>query len=578
MKHTWHYAKKAGWLIAAALLLKLAAAYLELQIPSALADIIYDGVPAAQAAGNLDPILHYGTIMAIFAVAAFLTNLAGNVLSTHASCRITEDMRQDLFRKVSYLSARQVDEVTISSAISRLTSDTYNVNTMFMRCLRMGVRAPILMIGGIIVTLTKDPVLPVALIVMIPLIAFITIKLTRKVIPMFRERQRRLDVMVNAVQAGASGIRVIKALSKTQYEMDHFDKINDDLAEMRYRAGVTNAKIHPITALILNLSLVSVIVLGAVRVTGGQMLPGQIVAFINYFTIILNATMSFSGIFMVLTNGLASAQRIEQVLNMPETMTVEELPPVESEYAVEFRDVCFSYNGVDHNVSHLSFGLKEGETLGIIGATGSGKTTILNLLLRLYDVDEGQILIGGRDVRSIPNDELRAMFGVTFQNDFLFADAIGKNIDFFRDLDPAAVKKAAVLAQAEAFIEDKGGMDATLTIRGNNASGGQRQRLLIARALAGDPKILVLDDASSALDYRTDADLRKALAENYAHTTKFIVAQRVSSIRSADQILVLDGGEVIGHGTHDELMASCEAYREIAHIQMETEEVDDSAS
>ena len=577
MKTVWGYAKKRGWQILCVLLLKLIAAVLELQIPSALADIIDIGVPAARAAGSAAPIVQYGAMMALFALLAFGSNLGANVYSSHISGSITEEIRRDLFEKVSHLSARQMDELTISSAVSRLTSDTYNVSTMFFRVLRIGIRAPILMIGGIAMTLTKDSVLPLTLLVALPLTLFVNLLLTRRAIPIFRERQKKLDAMVNSVQAGATGIRVIKALSKTEFEKNRFDYVNDDLAATRYRASLTTAKARPLTSLILNISLVSVVVLGALRVQSG-MLPGQIIAFINYYTIILNATLGFSNIFMVLTNGIASAQRIEQVLLLPASMPLAQIPAEQTDAAIEFRDVSFSYNGVAHNLSHISFTLAKGETLGIIGATGFGKTTLINLLLRFYDADEGQILIGGRDVRAIPNDALRAMFGVTFQNDFLFAEEIGKNIDFFRGLPREAVEKAATLAQADQFIAAKGGMDAALTIRGNNASGGQRQRLLIARALAANPEILILDDASSALDYRTDADLRKALAENFAHTTKIIVAQRVSTIRSADQILVLDGGEIVGHGTHDELMETCEPYRDIAQIQMESEEVDVDAS
>ena len=573
MKRVIAYAKPFVWVIIAVLTLKLGGAMLDLMIPSALGDIIDKAVPAAQLSGESRVIWQYGLRMLLFALSAFACNLTANVITAHTASKIVENLRQDTFRKVSFLSARQMDKVTIPSAISRLTSDTYNLNPMFVRCMRMGVRAPILMLGGIVVTLFQDPVLTLTLIVALPLIAFVTVKLTKTAIPLFRERQTILDRMVRKVQESATGIRVIKALSKTGYEMEHYDKVNGELADKKLEAGLVMAKSRPLTTLILNVSLVTVVVLGAIRVNGGLMLPGKIVAFINYYTIILNATLSISNIFMVTTNGIASAQRVAEVLELPEDMSVEDLPPVESDYAVEFRDVCFSYNGVEHNLSHLSFGLKKGETLGIIGSTGSGKTTILNLLLRFYDVDSGQVLIDGQDVRSIPNDELRKKFGVTFQNDFLFADTMENNIDFFRSLPSDALRKAAVLAQAAQFIEEKGGMQDRLTIRGNNRSGGQKQRLLIARALAGSPEILLLDDASSALDYQTDAQLRKALAENFAGTTKIIVAQRVSSIRNADQILVLDNGEVIGHGTHDELMASCGSYQEIAHIQMEDGEV-----
>ena len=575
MKRIFAYMKPRWLILVLVLFLKLAAAMLELQIPSALADIIDVGIPAAREAGNLSPLTQYGLAMGGFALAAFITNLTANIVSAQMNNKVTAHIRQDLFHKIFHLSARQIDQVTIPSAVSRLTSDTYNINAMFNRCLRMGVRAPILMIGGIAVTLFMDPVLTLTLVVALPLIVVLVLRLTRKAMPLFRQRQTILDDMVRTVQESASGIRVIKALSKTEYEKGRFDKVNGDLADKRMEASLVMSKTRPVSSIVLNFSLVCVVVLGALRVNGGVMLPGRIIAFINYFPIILNATLGISGIFMVLTNGLASAQRVSQVLEMPEDMTLADILPDQSDAAVEFRDVSFSYKGVENNISHLSFSLRKGQTLGIIGGTGSGKSTITNLLLRFYDPDEGQILLNGRDLRSIPNDELRRMFGVTFQNDFLMADTIEKNISFFRDLDPGEVRKAAVLAQAAEFIDQRdGGMDAMLTIRGNNLSGGQKQRLLIARALAGNPEILILDDASSALDYRTDADLRKALSESCPDTTKIVVAQRVSSIRNADLILVMEGGEVIGHGTHEELMVSCPTYQEIAQIQMESEEVE----
>ena len=379
--------------------------------------------------------------------------------------------------------------------------------------------------------------------------------------------------MVRTVQENATGIRVIKALSKTQYEMDRYDKVNGELADKGLEASLITAKTRPLTNTIFYLSLVGVILVGAFRVNGGHMLPGKIVAFMSYFTLIVNATLGISGVFVMCSTGAASAARISEVMDMEKTMQLQEFAQEQTDYALEFCNVSFSYDGVEPNLSNVSVKLKKGQTLGIIGATGSGKTTLVNLLLRFYDVDEGRILINGRDIRSIPNEELRQMFGVVFQNDFLVADTIEKNIDFYRDLGSDALRKAAVMAQASEFIAEKeGGMEYCLTVKGNNLSGGQKQRLLIARALASGPDILVLDDSSSALDYQTDAKLRKALSESFENTTKVIIAQRVSSIKGADCILVLDGGDVIGQGTHDELMTSCEEYQHIARIQMETEE------
>jgi len=568
LKRVFSYGKPYVLVILLVLVMKLGAAVLDLMIPSALADIINVTLQD----GGRREVLMNGLRMLGYATAEIIVNNIANVISSRVTNRMVGNMRQDLFIKVTNLSARQLDGVTIPSAISRLTSDTYNINNMFDRVLKMGIRAPSLMIGGIIVTFTRDPVLALIVFITMPLVFFVIVYFTRKAIPLNKQRQGILDRMVRTVQENASGIRVIKALSKTQYEMDRYDKVNNELAGKSLAASLINIKSGPFADAIFYISMVTVIVTGAIRVHLGAILPGEIMAFMQYFTTIINATMSISGVVIMCANGTASASRIAEVLEIDEAMTLQHFEEEKSGYALEFRKVAFSYNGVETNLKDVSFGLKKGQTLGVIGATGSGKTTLVNLLLRFYDVDEGQILLNGRDLRSIPNDELRKKFGVVFQNDFLVSDTIGANIDFYRGLDPENLKKAAVLAQAAEFIEEKeGGMEHKLTIKGNNLSGGQKQRLLIARALASDPEILVLDDSSSALDYRTDASLRKALAENFADTTKIIIAQRVSSIQGADCILVLENGEVIGQGTHEELMASCEEYRHIANTQMEAQ-------
>ena len=571
MKRVFRYCKPYLAIIIVALVMKIGGAVLDLLIPSTLADIIDVAVPS----GVMRNIVIMGLTMALFAVSEMILNFLSNLIVTRVANRVVETMRQDLFKKVTSLSARQMDEVTVSSAVSRLTSDTYNVLHMIGRVLRMGIRAPILMIGGLMVTAFEDPVLALILVVALPLVAWVMVGLTKKAIPQHKKKQTILDRMIRTVQENATGIRVIKALSKTDYEMDRYDKVNKELADKGLEASLITAKTRPLVNIIFYCSLVGVILVGALRVNSGDMQPGKIVAFMSYFTLIVNATMGISSVFVMCSTGSASASRISEVMDMDEAMQLQKFAEEHTEYALELRNVSFSYNGVEPNLTNVSVKMKKGQTLGIIGATGSGKTTLVNLLLRFYDVDEGQILLDGRDIRSIPNEELRTMFGVAFQNDFLVADTVAQNIDFYRGLSDDALRKAAVLAQAEAFIAEKeGGMEYLLTVKGNNLSGGQRQRLLIARALAARPKILILDDSSSALDYQTDAKLRKALAEeNFAETTKIIIAQRVSSIRGADCIMVLDGGEVIGQGTHEELMATCEEYQHIAHIQMETEEV-----
>jgi ATP-binding cassette subfamily B multidrug efflux pump len=365
-----------------------------------------------------------------------------------------------------------------------------------------------------------------------------------------------------------SGIRIIKALSKTGYETEKFDEVNSEVIRKEQRASILLSSVNPIMNLLLNTGLTLVIIVGAFRVNSGVTLPGKIIAFLSYFAIILNALMMVTRLFVIYSKGAASAKRITEVLAVPGERTAEAAPSDGGGYHIEFRNVRFSYNKVIDTLTDISFGLKRGETLGIIGATGSGKSTVINLLLRFYDADAGDILIDGTNVKNIPADILHTKFGVVFQNDFLFADTIRENIDFGRGIAEDSIKAAAENAQAGFINEKEGGLDFMLTVKGSNLSGGQKQRLLIARALAADPEILILDDSSSALDYLTDAALRKAVKRNFRDTTTVIVAQRVSAIMHAEKIIVLDEGSIIGSGTHEELLASCESYREIYNAQM----------
>ena len=322
---------------------------------------------------------------------------------------------------------------------------------------------------------------------------------------------------------------------------------------------------NPLATLILNLGLVVVIIVGALMSDGA----GSVLAVLTYFTMILNGMLGLSKIFVVLSQGIASAERIERVLEMDTAQPAEERAEGCVEYAVQFKDVCFSYNGVEDNLTDINFALPHGGTLGIIGATGSGKSTIVNLMMRFYDADSGDVYIDGRNVRSMPPEEVRKYFGAAFQNDFLMAGSVRENIDYGRALPEDSILGAAKSAQAEEFVAKlHGGLDYDLAQKAANLSGGQKQRLTVARALAGQPRILILDDASSALDYETDAALRRELADKYPQTTKVIVAQRVSSVRGADMILVLDDGRQIGLGTHEELLRTCPEYAQIYRAQM----------
>ena len=545
--------------------IKLLGTVVELLIPYLMEIMVDIKVPE----GDRPAIFLFGGLMILCAALALGFNVLANRMAAQSAGRITKTIRHDLFAKLQSLSAKQMDELTISSAVSRLTSDTYNINQLLARFQRMGIRAPMLLIGGVVLMLSMDAKLALILIGLLPIIAIVAYLVTKFSVPMHFHQQDVLDDMVRTVQENITGVRVIKALSKTDYEKKRFHKVNNDLSDITLKAGAVTGITNPVASLVLNLGLTLAVVLGASRVDAGEMESGVIVAFLQYFTYILNAMLGITRIFVMWSKGEASAKRVAQVLSLEEDLTV--LPFAEKEPSsahIEFQNVRFSYTGIGSNIENLSFRLDHGQTLGILGSTGSGKSTIINLLLRLYDPDEGQILIDGQDIRTISYEDLRKKFGIVFQNDFIAEGTIEDNIRFFRNIPREETEKAAYAAQAGFIREKEGGMDAEVAVRGNNLSGGQKQRLLIARALAGDPEILVLDDASSALDYRTDADLRRALREQYRNTTTVIIAQRVSSLRHADLILVLDDGKVIGVGNHENLMTSCEEYRIIAQTQM----------
>lgn len=556
------YIKPYVWYMLLTMGIKFAATICELQIPNLMEIMLDKKVPA----GQVGQIWLYGGYMVLFAVLALCGNILANRMTAFSSGGITKQIRHDLFQKLQSLSARQMDELTISSAESRLTSDTYNVNQMLTRLQRMGVRAPILLIGGMIMMMRMDMTLSLVLLSLLPIIALVVYLVTKFSVPLYAKQQTALDRVVRVLQENITGIRVIKALSKTQYEKERFDGVNTELAQTGQKAATVSSVTNPVVSLTLRLGLTLVVVIGAYRVNAGAFKGGVILAFLTYFTMILNAMLGITRIFVMWSKGQASAVRVADVLQMPkelETVPGEQMP---AHSHIAFENVSFSYTGVGTNIENLSFALQRGQTLGIIGATGSGKSTVINLLLRLYDPDSGTVSIDGQDIRTIDHAQLRKKFGIVFQNDFVMEGSIAENIRLFRQLDDAALVRAAQHAQAE-FIAEKG-MDHEVAVRGNNLSGGQKQRLLIARALASDPEILILDDASSALDYETDSRLRQALRQHYRDTTTVVIAQRVSSLMHADLILVLHDGQVIGQGDHAHLMDTCEEYRMIAHTQM----------
>ena len=547
------------------LVIKIVGTIMDLLIPYILEYIIDRLVPAE----NVGRIAFFGVLMILCSVGGISGNIIANRMASAVARDTTRDIRHDLFTRISYLSSRQIDKITVPTLETRLTTDTYNIHHMTGMMQRLGVRAPILLIGGIAVTFSMEPVLSLVLVSMLPFLTAAVVMISRKGIPLFRKLQRKSDDMVRVVRESAQGIRVIKALSKTGYESDKFEDRNREVAAAELQSGRMMALTNPLMSAFLNIGMAAVILVGAIRIQGAKAEPGMIIAFMSYFTIILNAMLSITRLFTLYSKGAASAARIEEIMEIPYDFEVtEDRSAEETDAFIEFRHVSFSYPGKKSTLTDLSFSLKKGQTLGIIGATGSGKSTLIQLLLRFYDASSGKILLDGRDIRSFTAEELRPRFGTVLQNDFIYADTVLENIDFGRGLDPEAVRTAASAAQADFILELEEGFDHPLNAKGTNLSGGQKQRVLISRALAADPEILILDDASSALDYKTDAKLRAALRRRYAEVTKIIVAQRVSSISHADLILVLDNGRIAGAGRHEELLKSCGIYREISDSQI----------
>ena len=566
MKFIYQYLKPFIGIMIVGLLIKTIGTLIELALPYILSYILDDLVPND---GRLSMIILWGGIMILCALIALFCNIKANRMASKVARDCTRKIRHDLFYRTITLSGKQLDYFTIPSLEARITTDTYNVQNFIGRIQRLGVRAPLLLMGGIIVTLIMDAYLSLVMIAILPIIFVVVLFISLK---LYANVQDSVDGMVRVVREDTQGIRVIKALSKVEKEQQRYDKVNKKLINAEKKANLAMGFVNPIMSLLMNLGITFVVLIGAYRVMNRQTEPGKIVAFTQYFTMISTATLSITRIFMMYTKSSASASRIAEVMHTEKDLEVASLdtyPLVENDDYIVFDNVSFSYNQTKDNLKNINFHLSKGKTLGIIGATGSGKTTLINLLMRFYDVNKGSIRIGGKDIRTIPEKDLHTLFGIVMQNDFLFSDTILENIRFGREISQNDIEKATKISQAYDFIMSfPEGFNHVLSQKATNISGGQKQRLLIARALANHPEILILDDSSSALDYKTDANLRKAILQNLEHTTSIIVAQRVSSVMNADLIIVLEEGEIIGMGNHQDLLSTCEVYREISESQM----------
>ena len=571
MKLIFKYLKPYYGRMLFGLLVKICGTVAELFMPWILAHILDNVIPDTKVSGNMNSMIFWSLMMLLMAILARNFNVFANRKAAEVSKNTIFVLRNDLFHKILHLSGKQTDKVGIPSLISRMTTDTYNIHHAINMMQRMGVRAPMIILGGLVLTATLDPVLTLVLAGTMPFIVAVIIVISKKGIPLYGKVQQSIDVMVRTLREDVAGIRVIKALSKKEYEKKRFEKANVEVSDKELLASGVMAASSPLINFFLNMGLTLVVIVGAYRVNLGLTQAGKIVAFLTYFTMISNAVIAINRIFVMFSKALASSERVGLVLDAEDNLQVERLLGSANNNRLEFKDVSFSYQDDMDKLclEHVNFALKPGENLGIIGATGSGKTTLLNLLMRFYDVTEGEIFIDGKNIKTYPLQELRQKFGVAFQNDVVFHDTVRENISFGRELSEEKIVEAAKQANAYEFIMEKeGGLDHVAAIKGADFSGGQKQRMLVARALAGDNEFLLLDDASSALDYKTDAYIRKQIREQKQGITTVTIAQRISSVMQSDLILVLDDGAVIGQGTHEELMANCETYREIYKSQM----------
>lgn len=580
MKLIFRYLKKYRAALAIAVFIKLIGTLSELLLPYILEHIIDNVVPQ----NDLKLVVFWGMMMFVVAVLCRYFNVKANSTAINNAHHISYVIRQSLFEKTINLTGSQFDSFTLPSLISRMTSDSYNVQSAVQQFQTLCVRAPIMLVGGIVVASFMDFGLAKIMICIMPVLVLVILFVSSRGIPLYSEVQDKLDAVVRIMRENITGIRVVKALSKEDYEIRRFETANKNMTTADIKAVTVMAIPSPLMQMCLNAGLTLVVLIGASRVNEGLMKPGVILAFLTYFNMIAMGVMGLNRIFMTLSKASASADRIDAVLQTEDDVfTVEEQGevPVVSDEVVCFDHVSFAYGEGSGNaedfageerenaLDDISFTVKKGESLGIIGPTGCGKTTIVNLMMRFYDADSGEIRIDGRKIRTYGKQELRTKFGAVFQNDMIFQDTLRENIDFGRKLKEEDIDQAVDDAMASEFVESLAeGLDYEAAIKGANLSGGQKQRILVARALAGKPEILVLDDSSSALDYRTDAAMRKAIGQNYPDSTLIMIAQRVSSVMNMTNILVLDNGKCIGFGNHETLMKECEPYREICEIQM----------
>src|SRR2546425_361302 len=554
--------------------LAFAQAIANLYLPTLFANIVDNGIVK----GDTGYIWRTGGIMLLITFGGTVAAVVGIFFSSQVATGFGKIIRAKLFTHVAQFSLHEFDTVSTSSLITRTTNDTTQVQQVMVLVLNIMITAPFTLIAGIILALNQDVGLTWILAVVIPILVGTIVLLMSKAIPLFRIMQKKLDKLNLILDEGLTGVRVVRAFDRKKYEEHRFDEANLDLTNVSIKVNRMVASLMPIMMLCLNFSSVAILWFGAIRISNGQMQVGALIAFLQYAMLILFALLMISMMFIMLPRAAASADRINEVLAIePEIKEPDHVKRADKQKGyVEFQNVTFSYPGAEEPaLSHISFSAAPGEVTAIIGGTGSGKSTLVSLIPRFYDIDSGHLLADGVDVREMSQEHLRSKIGFVPQKAVLFSGTVAENIRYGKDDAPEEeVSHAADVAQATEFISEmKDGFDSVIAQGGTNVSGGQKQRLSIARALVRKPEIYVFDDSFSALDFKTDAKLRAALKQETRESTVLIVSQRVSTIMDADQIIVLDNGHIAGIGTHRDLMRSSEVYREIVSSQLSLEEI-----
>ena len=558
-------------------LCKLTEAIFELIVPLVMAEIIDNGI----ANGDNDYILHHGITLIALAVLGLMCALVCQYMASVASQGVGTRLRADLYAHINSLSYKEIDDLGTPAMVTRITNDVNQVQTAVAMLIRLVVRAPFLVIGATIMAFTIDAKLSLIFLGAMAAIVLIMYPIMTATVKLFKKQQRSLDGVSRITRENLSGVRVVRAFSRQDYEQERFEETAEEYRKLAVKAGRINALLNPAIFIVVNTAYLLIVWLGGKTVLAGELSQGQVIALINYMTQISLALVVVANLVTIFTKAAASSARINEVFDMKPSVVGAESDPEESESApaIEFDSVSFTYNGGEHALEDISFSLQKGETLGIIGGTGSGKSTLVNLICRFYDCTSGSVKLNGADVGSYKTNTLRRKIAVVPQKTELISGSLRDNIAFGNpDVTDEDIQKALSVAQAKEFTDKlDGGLSSRILQGGKNLSGGQKQRLAIARAVAQSPEILILDDSSSALDYATDAQLRRAIKEDISVTT-VIVSQRANSIRHADLIICLDDGRAVGMGTHAHLLKTCDVYREICRTQYTEQELKEQES